>query len=123
MGGAPDGRYKRSTNFVKNVQNGSKVWLPLNDAWSNKEKLEAILAGLARAQVKGVPQPLTREFLTATKGKGFQVPNTALQHALGQAVKKDGGAKLGRTDAISRIMEVQEGVSKQHGPKRRRRKA
>ena len=79
-GGAPDGRYKRSTNFVKNVQNGSKVWLPFQDAWSNETKLEAILAGLARAQVKDVPQPLTREFLTATKGKGFQVPNTALQH-------------------------------------------
>ena len=93
----------------------------MEDAWSNETKLEAILAGLARAQVKDVPQPLTREFLTATKGKGFQLPNTALQHALGQAVKKDGGRnetrKLGRTDAISRIMEVQDGVSR---PKRRK---
>ena len=96
---------------------------PLLLRGANSSTLGAILAGLARAQVKDVPQPLTREFLTATKGKGFQVPNTALQHALGQAVKKDGGAALGRTDAISRIMEVQEGVSKQHGPKRRRRKA
>ena len=73
-----------------------------------------------------MPKPLTREFLTASKGKtSFQVPNTALQHALGALVKKDGNGtgNLGRTDAISRIMEVQESVSEQHRHKRRRHKA
>ena len=71
--------------------------------------------------MKDVPQPLTREFLTATKGKGFQLPNTALQHALGQHVKKDGNESgvLKRTAAISLIMEVQDGVSKR-GAKRRK---
>ena len=47
----------------------------------------------------------------------------ALQHALGETVKKDGGRNktmLDRTGAISRIMEVQDGVSKQPGPKRRK---
>ena len=71
--------------------------------------------------MKDVPQPLTREFLTATKGKGFQLPNTALQHALGRHVKKDASKSyhLKRTAAISLIMEVQDGVSKR-GAKRRK---